>query len=47
MILAVMKQLMNVQTDIAGMAAAVGRASVSLNTDTHSPSHMICIRYTR
>lgn len=44
MALAVIKQLAKVLTAIAGMAAAVGSASVSLNTDTHSPSQNMCMR---
>ncbi len=38
MIFAVTKLLMKVQTDMHGMAAAVGSASCSLNRDTHRRS---------
>ena len=43
--LAVAKQLRNVHTAIAGMAATVGIASVVLHIVTHNPSQKICIRY--
>ena len=45
MILVVMKQQMNVLTVMQGMAATVGKASVCLNTVTHSPSQKMCMRY--